>query len=167
MRFDGSTKPEAFTSKDETRTHLYNVYLDTEAKKLVATDGHRMIVTPVEDCENDHSGFVSRDALEYARKLAGGRKGTPTIGANGVLACENGATFPRPEGEFVNWKQVMPKPDKKARTIGVNAKYLASIFASLGDCGVRLTVRGELDPIEITTTGELGDTTIVIMPMRL
>jgi DNA polymerase III sliding clamp (beta) subunit (PCNA family) len=179
MKFDPKVRPEVFASKDETRTHLVNVHLDLEAKRLVATDGHRLIATPVEDVEADHGGPITAAALAEARKLTTRKRGghEARLGANGALTLLNGATFPRPEPEqFPDWQRVVPSwrtaltivsEDFTApRTIGVNAKYLAGVFEAIGDGQVDMTVRGELDPIEFRFTGELGETVMVVMPMR-
>jgi DNA polymerase III sliding clamp (beta) subunit (PCNA family) len=169
MKFDKSIKVETFASKDETRPHLCHTHLDTEACVMVATDGHRMIVTPVADIEpDDRTGPITEEALKAARKIAG-RYVDAAVFANGALTLSNGTSFPRPkEDGFPPYKQVMPRAGVEGRrTVGVNAKYLASVFTALGDCNVTMTIGGELDPIVFRRHGELGETVIVIMPTRI
>lgn len=168
MRFDPKVKPEVFASKDTTRPHMTAVQLDKEAKGLVATDGHRLLFTPVGDLEHDHTGPLAPDILAAARKLARTRE--PMLYANGRVQLADGSTHPRPGNadDFPSWQRVLPTDDCTVRaTVGVNAKYLASIFAAVGDKSVTMVVRGELDPIEFRVTGELGDTLMLIMPVRL
>lgn len=173
MRFDPKIKPEVFASKDETRTHLLHVHLDREEKKLVATDGHRLIVTPVDDVDADHEGPVTAEALVAARKVARQTK-EPWLGANGMLALQNGTTFARPKPEpFPPWQRVMPdrltvvgENYAPPRSACINAEYLGGVFQAVGKGMVEITIRGELDPIEFRFQGELGETVMVVMPMR-
>lgn len=180
MFFDPKVKPEVFASKDETRTHLLHVHLDRDNQKLVATDGHRLIATPVKNCEADHEGPITAEALAAARKIMARKHGRhePILSANGCLALANGTSFARPKAEpFPPWQQVVPSsrtdltvvgPDfTPARTIGINAKYLAGVFEAVGEGEIKMTVRGPLDPIEFRFDGELGETVMVVMPMRL
>jgi DNA polymerase III sliding clamp (beta) subunit (PCNA family) len=167
MRFDPKIKPEVFAGKDTTREYLTRVQLDTEAKALVATDGHRLIVTPISDAEADHTGPIDATVLVAARKAA--RKYDATIGANGHCVLADGTTYLRPGDakDFPRWQQVVPKDasEVKAR-VRVNASYLADVFKATGAESVELEIRGELDPVVCRTQGELGETLIVIMPMR-
>jgi DNA polymerase III sliding clamp (beta) subunit (PCNA family) len=167
MLYDPTIKPEVFAGKDETRPQLTSVQLDTEAKMLIATDGHRMLVTPVQDVEADHTGPLAPEVLVAARKCA--RQHGPTLGANGHVALPNGTTHLRKTqddvGPFPPWQQVMPKGEPTA-IVRVNGAYLASIAKAVGDKAVTIFVRGELDPIEFRVSGELGETVLIIMPMR-
>lgn len=168
MKYDPTVKPETFVSKDATRPHMTRVQLDADAQKLVATDGHRMIVTPIADCADDHSGPIDAAVLVAARKSA--RKSEPTLAANGCIKLPDGTTYVRPgdASDFPPWQRVMPKDDSDVKAkVGVNAKYLASIFAAVGDRQVTMLVRGELDPIEFRVQGDLGETIILVMPMRM
>lgn len=167
MRYDAKIKPEVFASKDETRPHMTRVQLDTDAKALIATDGHRLIVTPIADAEADHTGPIDAAALSAARKSA--RQHGATLGANGAITLPNGATHLRPgdAAEFPAWRQVMPKDDSDVRArVSVDSEYLASIHKAVGKTKVDVIVRGELDPVEFRIKGELGETVILIMPMR-
>jgi DNA polymerase III sliding clamp (beta) subunit (PCNA family) len=167
MKFERSIKLEVFASKDETRPHLNHVYLDTIDNVMVATDGHRMIVTPVSDTESDHNGPVTAESLAAARKLAT-RNGEPSIHANGALALDNGTSFARPSTEpFPQWRQVMPKPGKQDQTVGVNARFLAGVFQALGDRIVAMTVAGPLDPIVFKVPTGTSETIMLVMPARL
>lgn len=125
----------------------------TSGGSLVATDGRRIVVVPVELDDGDDAGLVSVEAFTQAVKLAG--KGSEaSMKANGSLVCKNGATFERPTGDFPRWQQAMPafRPaDPGTVTIAFNAVYLAEIIKALGtvtDCA-SITFQVETD----STTG--------------
>lgn len=168
MRFDPKVKPEVFACKDSTREHLTRVQLDCEHRRLVATNGHAMIVTPVEDCDDDHTGPIDPAVLIAARKAT---KYMPSLAANGCVKLPDGTTYLRPgdAADFPPWQNVMPAKDRQVRArIGVNAGYLADIAKACGrDAIVTMSIAGELDPIEFRVTTELGETTIIIMPCRI
>lgn len=171
MRFDPKIKPEAFASKDTTRMHLVRVQLDTENKVLVATDGHRLIATPIADCSDDHTGPIDPEVLHAARKAASKQRDSDgaTLAANGCVRLSNGVTHLRPgdASDFPPWQRVIPREasDIKA-TVCVDSEYLASLFKACGKRRVLIEVRGELDPIVFRMDGDLGETIAVIMPMR-
>lgn len=171
MRYDPKIKPEVFASKDTTRMHLVRVQLDCENKMLVATDGHRLIATPVTDCEDDHTGPIDAEVLEASRKVARKFRGDEgaTLAANGCVRLPNGVTHLRPgdASDFPPWQRVVPHEalDIKA-TVCVDSEYLASLFKACGKRRVLIEVRGELDPIVFRMDGDLGETVAVIMPMR-
>jgi len=114
---------------------------------LVATDGLRCVVIPVELGEKDVAGYVSGDVLKAARKLAKNR--TATVELNGSATLPNGATLPRSGdaegGQFPNWKQVIPKEDYPHR-IAFNAKFL---YES-GSWGAVAGAKAVLMPIRLT-----------------
>ena len=66
MKFEARYFPEKAVSRD--REHLKHVHLDIKARKLVATDGHMMVVIPCEPDKADSDGPVSVVAIEYARR---------------------------------------------------------------------------------------------------
>lgn len=183
MKIDIALKPELFCSSDETRPHLTMCHLDTENRCMAATDGHRLIVVPV-DCEpEDHSGWITPEALTAARKAdreqakrvakanAASRrknsKGTvPTIEratarivANGKLATGHdgqGPTFQRPGDDcaFPPYRKVMDPPrDHTAVTFGINGSYLADAAKALGSENVRITVYVTVDEHGVPSVG--------------
>lgn len=148
MKFSAKCKPELCASKDETRPHINRVELDVANKKMVATDGHRMVVIPVETDDHDTSGPISSAALDAARKHAKKTGGDAEIKSNGALVVA-GATFDRDKNAmaFPPWKMVVPK--RAPITIRLNAKYLLEIAKAIGskDDLVALAITGDLDPI--------------------
>lgn len=172
MKFDKTFKPELFASPDETRPHFANVHFDADAKALVATDGHRIIVIPVTECADDHSGPISPEVLKEARRIAPkGKHAEASVSANGVLKLDTGASYPRPDVEaFPPYRRVMesaPRHDSHGnRTVTINARYLASIFSAIGDTGVTITIGGAFDPIRFSAESDGGPIEGLIMPMR-
>ena len=181
MKMDKSHKIENCISPDTTREHLCKAYLDTEKKRLVATDGHMMAVVPVIVEEGDVSGFVTADAIKTARKV----KVNPevSIHCNGALAIDNGPTFARPtDGQFPPYEQVMPEyrqGDAGTITIGLNAGYLHDLMQALGSpksgivsltIPVKVGEDGKLDaglePI-VVGTSNAGGAVGVLMPARV
>lgn len=188
MKFDLKHKPELFASKDETRPHLTQCHLDVEAAKLVATDGHRLIVLPVEVDEHDHTGWVSAEALEAARKAERKRRGThATIAANGALATGadgTGPTFPRrtqeEAGPFPPYQHVVGVPTTRyVVDFAVNASYLAEAAKAMGSDSLRIRLFVDeprdttdptlttLNPIHVTNEHTAPGALCVVMPMRL
>jgi hypothetical protein len=125
MRFDRRLKPELIACQDVTRENLSHVELDTTSKRLVATNGHSMIVVPVEVDEEDTSGAVTERALDAARRVAKERKlDEAEIKVNGSLGVE-GATYDRPRRKYTNYQHVIPTL-RGPITIGLNARAFAS-----------------------------------------
>lgn len=171
MRLDKTIKPEVFASQDATRPHLTHVHFNATLGELAATDGHRMIVAPVGNTELDDSGPVTIDAIKAARKLAGrARDTTPEIHANGSLSLADGSAFARPpehaDTKFPPYQRVMAVSGTPRASVGVSAKYLASVFAAVGDKYVTMHIRGDLDPIVFEAPSDFGTVTILIMPSR-
>ena len=169
-------EPERCVSGDATRLHLCNLHLDVDAKRLCATDGHCLVVVPVEVQSGDTSGFVTPAALKAARKAFGKRTDT-TLQCNGALAIPAGATFPRPSdsAQFPPWRQIVPqgKPgDAGTMTFGFNARLLLEVAKGIGaaENHVQVTIplpdRDDdfLEPILVTGTDP--DTFGVLMPVR-
>lgn len=178
MELDKQLKPELFVTKDLTRAWCTECHLDVQAKRIYATDGHRLIAVPA-SCENDDtSGWVSAEALAAARKLA---KHQPclTITANGSLhtgAGRSGPNFPRRSQHDATFPRVAqllsPPPTAKALTFGVNANYIADCAKAMGTVNVQITVyyeRGESHtshPLFIGCSSQ-PEVQCLVMPVRL
>lgn len=168
MKFDPVIKPETVVSRDVTRSHLCHVYFDAAKQVLAATDGHRLIVAPVAESSLDDAGFVPTDAFKRARQLAKQHKGTqPEISLNGSAGLLDGSTLPRPPDSalFPKYARVIPTGPVRA-SVGISAKYLASVFAAVGDKYVVMHIRGDLDPIVFEAPSDYGTVTMVVMPAR-
>lgn len=181
MKINADSKIEGIVSKDVTRPMLNHVHLDVEKKLAVATDGHRLVVVPVQLDAHDVTGPVGVDAIKMARKLKSKHAHELTIVANGACQIEGGPTFPRPTldgAKFPPWEQIVPDfkcGDKGTVTVGLNARYLREIADALGSDGaVRITIRlpedekdrhGILDPMRVE--GGCLDAYAVLMPCRI
>ena len=124
------SKIENATSKnDVARPYLRHVYLDTAEQHLIATDGHILASIPVQTDPGDTAGFITVDAIKAARKAK------TVIRANDTLAVENGPTFPRPtaenEGDFPDYKKVIPEPSPFDFTIGIDAELLLRLAQAI------------------------------------
>lgn len=177
MLINKDLKVELIASKDVTLQHLMHAHLDAEKKRLVATDGHRMVIVPVTVEKGDDSGSIPVDAIKQARKLAGKSRDEAQVKANGAIVLESGATMPRPKVDFPPYEQVVPsyRPGTGGTvTIAFNARYLHELAQALGTEHVELTfkvVRAGariVDPIIVGRNGsryEAKDPLGVLMPM--
>ena len=119
-------KVELCASKDATRLHLSGVHLNVETKRLVATDGERLVIVPCEVSDGDVSGLLPVAALVEARKQDG------QISANGAAVLSNGATFERPDATFPPYESILSPERGQAFTFGLNAQHLLDIAKALG-----------------------------------
>jgi hypothetical protein len=134
-------KPEACATKDKDRTNLRDPYLDVEAEKIVATDGHRMVAIPVEVEHGDVSGYIARDFLKLGRKKS--PKGEPVHIENRSVLRPFDIEWPPDQDHvgdtFPDWRKVVPAWNEKspgAVTIGLNAHLLKGISDALGGDGI-------------------------------
>lgn len=185
MKISPDCKAELVTSDDKKRYALTEPYLDVPGKRLIATDGRMLAITPVTVDDGDVSGYVPAAALELARKDKT-RKGL-SIEINcadpktvGVNTPNGNGTFPRLQDlTYPPVDQVMPKADCPAEeeetTFAINPEMLWRLAQGLGlnkkstPCQLVLTVRKSkadgkvLGPIKVSTKQGTG----CIMPMRI
>ena len=178
-------------SKDTTRYNINSVYF--ESNRMVATDGHRLC--KIEAPEDRHSGIdkpfaVAREYLERIVKVMG--KDTVAkvaadpddadpdspFGLDTVRTITvDGTEFHVPQigGDYPNYKQVIPKPEEAAITVGFNAAYMrdlcdAAIKVGASRCpAIKLRIKDDLSPVVATTVIDLdgGSIEYVVMPMRI
>ncbi len=139
-----------------------------EGDKLIATDGRRLVVLPVEREEGDADGRVTEAALKAARRIA--RKNEPAqIKAGGCFAFADGSTLPRPSeedfGRFPNYKQVMPAEGQHPHFVTVNAKFIWEISQALGADSIKIAIKDEVSPVLVTSQQAPG-AIAVLMPIR-
>ena len=175
MKMNKDFKPwlTCCTPKDAGRDSIMDPWLDVEKKLLISTNGRILSKLVIETETGDVSGRVPVAALKEAIKAA---KKWP----DARIDCSNpkavkimdGRTWPRPDGQFPNWEQVLPNNAGRgtARLI-LNAALLADLIAAMGDTDkMAATLEFQLDaewdakplPILVTCNGETG----VIMPMK-
>lgn len=162
MRYPKAARLELAASKDDTRPHLNQVYLDVEAVPpvLVATSGHVLALVPVELHPDDVTGPIALDALADARKAAG--RGADAVcelrAPEGGTRSVDGVIRPRGGEDFPPYKRVMVDYDgqKDCVSIGLDAKLLWELAQALGckkDDGVVVLTfpqdTSKIDPIQV------------------
>lgn len=132
MRIDALFKPETITNDEHHR--LADPYLDAKAKRLVATDGHAMLVVPVEVADGEQSRWIDGRALAAARAWAGPDATVELTGdeaAFGVVReCAQDRKRPFPE-----WAEALGplrEGDPGTVTFGIDVDKLVAIVDALG-----------------------------------
>lgn len=143
---------------------------DGKSGKLIATDGRRLILIPVEVMDKEElphgyaeheetSGLVSREVLEAACKGPKGKTPFAFLECNGSAIIrepwERKPDCPAPggskiemrrgedAGEFPRYEAVIPEATNVENSFCVNAKYLSEVAAALAAAG------GEHDAVRI------------------
>lgn len=137
-------------AREDGRYAMSKLLLD--GPNLVATDGRRLAVVPVERDTDDTDGFVTQEAILAAYKA---KKRPAALIANGNLKAPlANFTQTRPEGgadTFPRYKAVVPtfnEGDEGTVTIALNADLLAGLQDALceeGGYGLRLTLKVGLE----------------------
>src|SRR6185369_16327610 len=141
MRIDPRYRPELCVSEDETRYQIMDPFFDAAAGKVVATNGHMMILLPATTEEGEASGYVepaggsdvaerlrdfAREQARAARRLA--RDVAELLGPPKIVPAADDRRFP-------DWKFVLPKfqeGDPGTVSVALSAAYLASIAKAIG-----------------------------------
>ena len=172
------------------RYYLNGVYLDTQRGKVVATDGHRMLVAHARGVKLDAAPvIIPNDLLDAALKQFGGEYArgkslgacdvSITIdGAQLTIATPTGHVTGRPlDGQFPEWRRVVPNGEDgvldQAPAV-LNSDYVTEACAAFaiarniskakaGIHAVRVLQRGEFPSIVCDTD---PDMVVVIMPLR-
>jgi DNA polymerase III sliding clamp (beta) subunit (PCNA family) len=177
VKFAKKLKPEMFRSTHEFRAHLRELHLDVEGKNLVATDGHRIIVIPVDVERGDKSGPITEDAMRAARGHEDKGTDLARIEAKRELRTGingKGPKFLRPKSDvsFPVYKNVIKQPKGQTVTFGVNPQYLLDCAKAMGVENVRVTVVLEakhehsLNPLFVRSLdANKSDGLCVVMPV--
>jgi len=148
MQIDKKYKVEKCCAKSDVRYTggLQSPYL--EGDKIIATNGHALVVVPVVRAGTDTDGPVPIEAIKASRKRDAG----------GLIACNGGCdietptgkmTFPRPENcQFPKWEKVMPTKAPEF-TISFNAKLLHELAAAMGTDCVTLRIVDDSSGIDV------------------
>lgn len=167
MKFEARYKPEAM-KYDSERWHT--PYLDVEKKKIIATDGYKLLALPVTPEEADTSGYIMPESFKYARKLAG-KLEEIRLTVNGGVTFPDGSTTPRVSGEaalqpddYVDWQRVVPA-GPWTLTVGINADYLLQLAKALGSERVVLKFTDAVSAIRVEPE-EQGEGFAVLMPWK-
>lgn len=140
MKLPKNCLVEKVASQDLTRPTIGAPYLDIDDQRtahVISTNGAALVSIPVAIDVEDCSGYLPASALKEARKLEK-KSELVNISCNGSAKVINGATYPRGEGQFPNWRQIMPKEDGKT-VLALNARLLYELAQALGTEGVVLT----------------------------
>jgi DNA polymerase-3 subunit beta len=142
-------------STDETRVNLSGVFVEraqTDQLRLVATDGHRlaMITRQVEGLPAAAGVLLPRKGVHEIIKMLESGDGPVILAVHGGVAyTSRGAvelSMRLLEGEFPDYKQVVPKDSDRrvmlSATAFLAALRRASLVSSERTCGVRLQVDG-------------------------
>jgi hypothetical protein len=174
----------------DVRYYLCGVYLDTKAGKVVATDGHRMLVAHARGVKVDAAPvIIPNELLDAALKQFGGEYARgKSLGAVPVTVTVDGAqlTIQTPtgqvsgkalDGQFPEWRRVVPQGEPAVLehapavyqwpfiTDACEAITLARnvVKSKAGQHAIRVYQRGEFPAI---VCDAIADVVVIIMPMR-
>lgn len=173
----------------DVRYYLCGVYLDTKAGKVVATDGHRMLVATARGVKVDAPPvIIPNDLLDAALKQFGGEYARgKALGAVDVAVTVDGVqlTITTPtgqvsgkalDGQFPEWRRVVPKADDVATFAPavLNWEYVMDACEALtiaaniskakaGQHATRVQQRGEFPAIVCSSNPNVM---ALVMPLR-
>lgn len=167
MRIAKKLRPELITSRDKTRECLTRAELTDHkgSAVLVATDGRRLLVVPVDKEEGDTDGPIPTEALKFSRSAIRDKKTTEVqFSVNGGIKFSNGWTMPRPEQlRFPTWQQVIPEKGK--HSISFRAKFLMELATAMGCEDVTISFDGPNTPIYVEPSEGANGRFAVLMPI--
>jgi len=185
-------------SDDPTRIVLNSVSLeipeDRKKAQLVATDGRRIAILPVEVSDADKAGLIPSLALKLARDIekqraqyrwdqtnddafdepGGGLAFEPVeidCSDTAFVGVAGGVKIGRNSGNYPNWRAVTELPAPKYR-IALNAELLAGIQRAFDTSAVVLEIAADdkglrvLPRTGIVNRTYLGGAYAVLMPVR-
>ena len=174
-------------SKETTRYSISSVRFEPagpdDTGSLIATDGHRLHKLTL------HDSTAHPIPEPFTLELPDLKQAVKAMGANSIATVEKpeggraklhidgAATVSAAvvDGEYPDWRFVMPKAEKATLSIGVNPQYLIDALqaamrlnARKGDA-VKLTFHDAegLCPMTVETISAETELVAVIMPMRL
>jgi hypothetical protein len=121
MKLDPRYHPEECVSGEDDRYNLSTPFVDVEAQKIIATDGHLLIALPIEVESGEPSRHVGRLELDRAR-------GVPPPPPPEPDAPEPGTPFP-------SWREVLPAfkhGDEGTIAVALDAEKLLRLARALG-----------------------------------
>ena len=152
MRMSKEFKPELVYATGK-RLSLSCPFLDIETDKegirvgrIVATDGHRLLVVPVELDDDDTMGSIPISAFVLARKGTLKHFGEIIIYCTeGVCSMTDGGTVPRPDnGRLPDWRKIVAYPPV-TQEISFNPTLLLSLCKAMGTSD-RVTLKIPITP---------------------
>jgi len=180
MKIDKKYKIELASSTNASRYILNSVRVEKisvtpsgRSGQAIATDGKILAIVPVQLEDGDkEEAVVSPKAFSIARKACG-KLVDARIELNGnarVASVDGEQSFEYIEGNYPNWKQVMPGDYKKSLRVSLDAKLLLSLWKAIGGeaasnnrINLEIDTQSDFNPIKVTTEGDgLG----IIMRIR-
>jgi hypothetical protein len=133
---------ELASSKEETRFTLKGVFADVEKKRLIATDGHMMVIAAAEFAPDDQSGIISlrtiREARAAARRIPRAMRTTFSLTVRllkrvvTIKTHDNElSVIQRPTGEFPKYEKVLPTHFKGAPVAILGAELLRRLMEAV------------------------------------
>lgn len=152
MKLPKSCKIELVASNDAGRKRLAEPCLVDG--HLVASNGQAMVVIPVECSPEDTNGYITRQALQAARKVSR-IYGDCDIRANGALTLADGTQFPRPtEFKYPEYKNAIPSDTETyPLTIGLNVRTLWEMAQAMGCEHVSISIKDAISPFMVRPAG--------------
>jgi DNA polymerase III sliding clamp (beta) subunit (PCNA family) len=176
MKIDKKYKIEAAASDDATRYILNSVRVERvdDGALAIATDGKIMAIVPVELEESDkHEAIIPPKAFAAARKACGKHRVDACMQLNGsakVTSAEGEQSFGYIDGNYPNWKHVLPGDYKDSLRVSLDAKLLLNLWKAIGGetssnnrINLEIDTKNDTNPIKVTTE---GDGKGIIMPIR-
>ena len=155
---------------------IAHVYADVEKRYAIATDGTILVAYPIEPDEGEVSGYLPKNAIEFAAKGCGKKHKVParlhhtaTHTVVDGVSFHNPFTFPYDRTpDFPDWQSVLPRNDEKidVPAIGVNAMLLVKLQNVFGTTHVTLHPTEHYGPMWVNKDNEQGILAI-IMPCTL
>ena len=176
MKIDKKYKIEAAASDDAARYIINSVRVEKAhtGALAIATDGKIMALVPVELEEGDkHEAIIPPKAFAAARKACGKHRVDACMQLNGsakVSSAEGEQSFGYIEGNYPNWRQVLPSDYKNSLKVSLDAKLLLNLWKAIGGesasnnrINLEIDTKNDMNPIKVTTEGEGSG---IIMPIR-
>lgn len=170
----------AHASPDETRLHLCNVCVQSDAKgvRMLATDGHRLAILYLtrEAAVWRGAELLDKATCSALTNLAGGR-GFPKIDIDfgARTATRNGVavTWRKVDTSFPDYKTIMPKSATMPAPHALGPKFLRSICAAFeamsgkaSSVFARTESAAQTDVV-VFSSPAAKDLVILLMPMRI
>lgn len=174
------TAARVYAAKGDTRYYLNGVQFDRAKNRVVATNGHTLIVIPFDFKANDGEDWP--DKSNYI--LPTGNLGKMCkIDRDGLLVaykderctvehCRH-QLLEQDAAHYPDADRVLPSdyPDYTGSKFAASSTYLAYLEKAFGkQCGMRFFAKDEASPVVVTPDLEaahpLADARVVIMPWR-
>jgi hypothetical protein len=121
---------EKLTRQDaEAPEYARHVWYDVENGRLVVTNGHALVIAAVEPEDEDVTGVLSVEAIQYARWLVRRHYSSYFKCVAKEYEFDDGTRMPRPQGEFPDYAAIVPEIAGPP-TATFNPELLAQIVAA-------------------------------------